>query len=119
MFIRNNMTTAGTNLIRMILYIPKDPQGFLPNVGFYSPLDKDQYTILQDRYMTLGSGTSANDNDPSVKVVNLRRRLGMHVRYSGDLSTTVTKNPLYLYFASSSPDGALLDGYIYAYYTDT
>lgn len=99
LFLTNDRATAGSNLMRMIIYMPKNSNANLStlNPGFYAPLDKDQFTILQDKYITLGSSFNANDNQPTVKHFDIKRKLYNRVEYSGSASTSVQKGAIYIY----------------------
>lgn len=92
-----------TNVIRMILYIPKDPSVGISPASVYSLLDHDSFTILLDKYIAVGSG------GPAVKVMNYVRSFtrkgkskGMKVRYNGTASTSTTLNRMKLYIVSDS-----------------
>lgn len=111
-------TGANTSLVRWIMYIPKEANDALSSLQYSDPIDKDRYTVLEDRFLTLGSLQNDNGSIPATKIVNIRRRLRNTVQFSGSGATSYTKNPIKVYAVSNSADNISVRGYVYSYFTD-
>lgn len=94
------------NIVRMILYIPKDSDhklGTDDTIDVPTLLDQDRYTILEDRYFA-----GAYDGGPRVKTFTIKKsftrggRKGMVTRWDGVNATDFSRNPIGLYFVSDS-----------------
>lgn len=90
-----------TNLIRVMLVIPKDPSiTTLTGIGLFSNLDIDQYTVLYDHLY--------NISQHSNKVVTIKRKFnkgrfrGIETQYFGSGATDFAKNRMLLYMVSDS-----------------
>lgn len=94
-----------TNIVRVVMYIPKDSQYtfYSSPPGITSLIDQDKFTVLYDRYISL-------DTYNPQKVLTIARkwnrgsRRGIQCQYSGTGSTESdpSKNPIYIYFVSDS-----------------
>lgn len=118
-FIAGSSPTNAT-MIRVILYVPKNSTDTM-SIGYREPVDKDRYTILEERFLSVGTNSATADNTPTEKIVTIRRKLRMHTQFStvGGTAADIARNPVRLYFASSSASDSVINGFIYAYYTDT
>ncbi len=91
-----------TNSIRVIIYVPKDPNGLLTNLQFNQAPDLDSFTILKDMFVcTGGTGGNCVRRQGWVRF-NRGARSGMMVNFSGTAGTSVTKNNLMVYMVSDS-----------------
>lgn len=112
-----------TNIVRVILYIPKDPTSSLSSVGgigISTLIDQDRFTVMYDKYFTTTS------NGPNQKVFTIARkwnkgsRKGIQTQFYGGASTDFAKNRLKLYVVGDS--GAVSDpsltGNIRCYFKD-
>lgn len=111
-----------TNIVRMVVYIPRDPTDTLAadTIGVTSLIDQDSYTVLYDKYITT---SSAGENAKVFTVAkNFHRgsRKGLRVIWNGVGTTDITKNFIKLYVVSDS--GAVSDpclsGHLRTYYKD-
>lgn len=92
-----------TNSLRLIFYIPRDPNDILLNLGFNAPADLDKYVILKDIFMT----TNQNGQDCLRKrgYISFRKRgksNGLKVQYSTNAVNSQTKNRVLVYMVSDS-----------------
>lgn len=111
-----------TNIIRVILYIPKDHDDTLTAdvLEVKDIVNMDKYTVLTDFYIT----TSQNGND--AKTFSIRRKFnkgkkrGIVTQWQSSTSTDFSKNPLRLYIVSDSGivSHPALTGYIKLFYKD-
>ncbi len=109
-----------TNSIRVIIYVPKDPNTVLSGVGFNQAPDLDQFTILKDLFIcTGGTGGNCVRRNGWIRF-NRGNRSGMMVNYSDGEGTSVTKNNLMVYMVSDSLAVAdpQVNGFVRIYYKD-
>lgn len=110
-----------TNSIRILMYIPKDPNSLIESLPFNQAPDLDAFTILRDFFVTTSSSGNNNVRKQGWLRFNRGNRSGMNIRYTGALGTTVTKNNLMIYMTSDS--GAISDpqinGFVRLYYKDS
>lgn len=111
-----------TNIVRFVLYIPKNTGDDLKLDGteVYSDIDQDKYTVLKDFFVS----TSANG--PDTKQISLRgkfnsgKRSGILTQFNGNTSSTCMKGLLKLYAVSDSgvTSHPTLTGHMRIYYKD-
>ena len=111
-----------TNIIRMILYWPKDPNGDLANdsVDIHTLIDQDKYNVIYDRYHTVGS------QGPSIKTWTVARnfhkgaRNGIRCVFRGTGQTDYGSSPLRMLIFSDSDAAShpTLSGNLRLYYKD-
>lgn len=92
-----------TNLIRIIIYIPKEPTHLIDtSLQSLTPLDLDRFTVLSDRLVCTAS------NGPNCKLYNKTilfnrgRRTGLNVQFHDSTAGSITKNRLMVYMVSDS-----------------
>lgn len=86
-----------TNVIRAIMYIPKDPSATLTGANTYGLIDPNVATILYDRLHV------TTLNGPNTKVFTMAKKFkgkGLHVEW--DDTGTIKKNRIRLLFVSDS-----------------
>lgn len=108
-------------LIRVVLYIPKDPDDNTPVSAIGSEIDTDLYTVLHDEIFDVGFFEYGRRIKFSKSFTNGGKRRGMSVNFSGAAANTVTKNPMRLLFYSDQSLGTeqpVLSGHIKCWYTD-
>lgn len=92
-----------TNLVRIIVYIPKDATHLIPtSTQPFDPVDLDRYTILSDRLITTASQGPNCRLYNKVCLFNRGRRKGMRVQFTDSLASSVVKNRLLVYMVSDS-----------------
>lgn len=92
-----------TNLIRIIIYIPKDATHLIPtSTQPFDPVDLDRFTILSDRIITTASNGPNCKLYNKVCLFNRGRRKGLHVQFTDNLASSVVKNRLLVYMCSDS-----------------
>lgn len=91
-----------TNSIRVLIYVPKDPNNLMTGLGFNQPPDLDQFTILKDFFIPTG-GTGGNCKRKQGWIrFNRGNRSGMNVEYTGATTASVIRNNLSVYMVSDS-----------------
>lgn len=110
-----------TNLIRVVVYIPKDSDDSLSSgTDIHTNIDLDKFTVLYDKLVAL------NANGDAVKVIQFKkkfnrgRRRGVNARYFSGTGTDIAKNAIKLYVVSDSlaaPDPTISGG-MRVYYKD-
>lgn len=87
------------NLVRVILYSPKDPSDTMPlSVVLNSVIDFDRFTVYQDRYVSAnGAGEYYRPFE-----INHKWARGKTQLYDGALATDGTVGVLRMYFCSDS-----------------
>ena len=107
------------DIVRVVLYIPKDPDDTL-NLGVSEAIDLDQFTILSDRLIPMGSNHDACKLYNKVLLFKKGRRTGMNVQFSSDLATAVTKNNIKMYMVcKSAANTPKFNGYWRFYFKDS
>lgn len=119
-FVLRNADT--TNIVRMVLYIPKDPTDTLQasSVDYLEAIDLDRFTILMDRVYHLNDAGGNQRMVTIGKKFNTGTRRGIQVQYTTTSGLSCIKNNIRLYWVSDSgaiPD-PIIEGYIRAYYKD-
>lgn len=104
-----------TNVIRAILYIPKDPSLTLTGLNTYAVIDPNVATILYDKVHT------TTLNGPNTKIFEIKKKFfGKGLRVEWSATGSIHKNRLRLAFVSDS--GAVshpeLSYHWIAYYKD-
>lgn len=98
----NIVGADSTNMVRMVLYIPKDPNDTMTSLTTYGIIDFDKYTVLSDRLIT----TSLSGNNSKVitiaKKFKYGTRRGLDVQFASSTTTDVKKNNIYLAWVSDS-----------------
>ncbi len=91
------------NIVRIILYIPKSAGQVLATTTTLStPIDFDQFTVLKDVKIHANSNGNYYALFNLFKRFNKGQRKGMSQLYSSTLSTSYSKNPLWVYMVSDS-----------------
>lgn len=120
-YFRGYLTCADTtNLVRVIMYIPKDPSSVLAPSP-QSNLDMDVCTIIYDKLFTLAYQQDTHQRILIIKKkFNRGRKRGIHVQYEDGTGTNVTKNKIMLYFVSDSAavSDPTIDGQARLYFKD-
>lgn len=120
-YARWSVTCADTtNLVRIVVYMPKDTDDSMSGIDIHSNIDLDKHTVLFDRLVPL---TLAGD---AVKVVTFKKkfnkgnRRGVNVRYFSATGTDTSKNAIKLYVVSDSDVASdpLLSGSYRLYFKD-
>lgn len=94
-----------TNIIRVVLYIPKDKDDTLALIP-HGIIDKNQFTVLEDR--TIGVSSAG----PGIKTITIKKKFnkgvkrGIKVEYDGTLGTDITSNSIKLAWVSDSAAAA-------------
>lgn len=91
-----------TNVVRIVLYIPKDPDDTLSGLNTYQILDQDRFTILSDRLVTTSSSGVNNKVITIAKKFNRGRRRGVVTQFASSTTTDVAKNALKIAWVSDS-----------------
>lgn len=107
-------------VVRVIIYIPKDPSVVLSGISVSSTIDKDQYTVMKDKLYPV---TFANGGYSPVYKQSFKYKgsPGMVTQYSGISSSQVVKNPVRMYIVSDASlpsEQPLMSGYLKVFYTD-
>lgn len=111
-----------TNIMRMVIYVPKDPDDSLSAdiTGVTTLIDLDRYTVLMDRLIGTTSGGVNQQRVVFKKKFAKGNRRGMQTQFFGTNATDFSKNRLRLYITSDS--GAISDptvsGRFRCYYKD-
>lgn len=109
-----------TNSIRVIFYIPRDPNIVISGLNFNQAPDLDQFTILKDMFIC--TSNTGNNCVRRVGWINFKkgRSTGMTCQYSGPAGNSVTKNRILMYAVSDSGvvNHPTLNGYTRIYYKD-
>lgn len=86
-----------TNVIRAIMYIPKDPSATLTGANTYGLIDPNVATVLYDRLHT------TTLNGPNTKVFTIAKKFrGRGLPVQWDDTNTLKKNRIRLLFVSDS-----------------
>lgn len=91
--------TDATNIIRIIMYIPKDPTATITGANTYGLLDPDIATVLYDKVHT------TTLNGPNTKVFTIAKKFrgaGLPVQFNSSTTTDVLKNNIKMLFVSDS-----------------
>lgn len=116
------------NSIRLIFYIPKQPDVLLGNsaagwvnMPFNAPVDFDRFTVLKDMLITVNStGAQCIRKQGYISFRNKGKRLGLPITYDGSSPTSCTKNRVCVYMVSDSniPSHPQVNGYVRSFYKD-
>lgn len=109
-----------TNIVRFIMYIPKDQTDALSSVDIHTLIDQDSYTVLYDRTITTTSGGVNQKVFTVAKNFHRGSRKGLLTQYYGTGSTDFVKNPIKLYVVSDSlaVSDPSLTGHLRTYFKD-
>lgn len=94
-----------TNIVRMILYIPKNKTVTMSaagGIGVLSAVDLDKFTVLEDKLLHMNNVGGNQKYAKIAKKFNRGSRAGIKVQYDGTTATDVTENDLRLYVVSDS-----------------
>jgi len=92
-----------TNLVRIIIYIPKDPTHTMDtSLQPLTPVDLDRFTILSDRLIPTASNGPNCKLYNKVLLFNKGRRSGLNVQFHSNLASSIVKNKLMVYMVSDS-----------------
>lgn len=92
-----------TNLVRIVLYIPKDPTHTIDtSLQVLTPIDLDRFTVLSDRLIPTASQGPNCKLYNKVVLFNKGRRTGLNVRFHSALASSIVKNRLMVYMVSDS-----------------
>lgn len=108
-----------TNIVRVVMYMPKDPNNAMTGVGVNSLIDQDQFTILHDRMYTVGTYNPQRAFVLARKW-NRGRRRGILTQFSSTSSGSGTRGVVRLYMVSDSTavSDPLIQGEFRYYYKD-
>lgn len=108
-----------TNIIRCIMYISHDTDDLI-SVSHYGLVDQDKYTVLMDKYITVGTAGTGVRHFTLKKSFKRGNRKGVNARFSGTGSTDYARNAIRLYFVSDSAAAShpFLDGQLRTYFKD-
>lgn len=111
-----------TNLIRVILYIPKDPSDSLTSglVDYIGAVDLDRFTVLSDKLVNVNVAGKNQQVMTLARKFNKGIKKGITVQYTDGTGSNCTKNNLRLYMVSDSAATAdpSVYGYMRIYYKD-
>lgn len=109
-----------TNIVRLVICMPRVAATPLSGLSVIDLLDFDQYTVLYDRYHTVGTGNLQTKMIEIKRKFDFGTRKGISVHYSSGTGTDVTKNAIYLYAVSDSTAVAdpIISGNLRLYYKD-
>ncbi len=109
-----------TNLVRVILYIPKDPSATMSGVSYSSSPDLDQWTILFDKMVAVSTNGPGIKSFTIKKKFNKGRRAGILSEWHSSNTGDHSKNPIRFYAVSDSTavSDPALSGYLYVYFRD-
>lgn len=109
-----------TNSIRILFYIPKDPNVIISGLNFNQAPDLDQFTILKD--MFISTSNTGNNCVRRVGWLNFKkgRSSGMITQYTSPAGNSVSRNRILMYAVSDSSlvNHPVLNGYTSLYYKD-
>lgn len=108
-------------LVRVVMYIPKDPDDSTPISAIGSEIDTDLYTVLHDQMFEVSNITHGPQKITFKKSFTRGGKVGMNTQFNGAAGTTVTKNPIRLLFYSDqslSSEYPLLTGHMKCWFTD-
>lgn len=106
------MLTSGTNPMRVILYVPKNPAAFLVLTNWYDAIENDEVWVLHDKIYTGNSDmTDANSINAQLR---MNRRLT--VEYSDTGGTTAVRNPIKMLLRT--PNNVTINGHTKVWYKD-
>jgi hypothetical protein len=92
-----------TNLVRIIIYIPKDPTHIMDtSLQALTPVDLDRFTVLSDRLIPVASSGPNCKLYNKVVLFNKGRRTGLNVQFHDSTAGSITKNRLMVYMVSDS-----------------
>lgn len=92
-----------TNLVRIIIYIPKDPDHLMDTgLQTLTPVDLDRFTILSDRLIPTASQGPNCKLYNKVILFNRGKRTGMNVQFHDATAGSIVKNRLMVYMVSDS-----------------
>lgn len=109
-----------TNVVRVIVYMPHDPDYVMSGIDIHSFVDQDRMTVLYDKYITVSTNGPGIKPFTIARKFNRGRRSGIHCKFDGTTATDLAKNPLKMYVVSDSvatPDPTLT-GNIRCYFKD-
>ena len=115
LYMRGNFTNLGNNnVIRMIMYIPKDSDDSMQTETYSinTIVDTDKYTVLMDRLYTV------NTQYP-IKNFIIKKKLKMTTQFE-NTTNTITRNAIKLYFVSNGvgPNFPTLNLQVKTYFKD-
>lgn len=92
-----------TNLVRIIIYIPKDPTHLIDtSLQVLTPVDLDRFTVLSDRLIPTASQGPNCRLYNKVCLFNKGRRTGLNVQFHDSTAGSIVKNRLMVYMVSDS-----------------
>ena len=92
-----------SNIIRFILYFPRNPADTLAGTDIHTLIDQDKFNVIYDRYHVVGTS-----GGPGVKGFTIARnfhrgvRKGIEVKFHGVNNTDYASAPLRMYIVSDS-----------------
>lgn len=111
-----------TNLVRMVLYIPKDPTDTMRAAGvdYLEAIDLDRFTVLYDKLLNMNNAGKNQQLITLNRKFNTGAKRGIGVQYTGTTGTSIIKNKLSLYWVSDSGvvTDPILKGFARLYYKD-
>lgn len=93
-----------TNIVRVIIYKPKDPNDTLTGVTPYTLLDSDKFIIYHDKVhlMSLADKNFSKGLLSKSFKGKKKDKAGMVVQYHGSAANDYAKNAIYVYTVSDS-----------------
>ncbi len=103
-----------TNIVRVIMYMPRNPTSTLSTIDTNDLIDFDDFNILYDKSFAVSSGGPGTKNITISRKWNRGNKSGINVFYASGSSTDYAKNPIFLYVVSDSagvPDPTINGNY--------
>lgn len=91
-----------TNIVRVVVYMPKDHTTALTGVSVTDFIDIDKYTVFMDKMIVVGTGGSGIKKFTFHRRWTSKGRKGIQVQFYGTTSTDFAKNRLKFYAVSDS-----------------
>jgi len=109
-----------TNIVRVILYIPKVASDTMSTIDVHNLIDQDSYTVLYDKTFTTTYGGTNQRIFTIAKNFHRGSRKGLLTQFYGTGSTDWSKNPLKMYIVSDSAaiSDPSLTGHLRTYFKD-
>lgn len=109
-----------TNIVRIILYIPKNPTEEISTISITALLDVDKFTVLSDKLYNLSTSGPIMRTIVMAKNFHRGSRKGITTQYHSTGASDFSKNPIYLYAVSDSAaiNDPTIQGNIRCYYKD-
>lgn len=112
---------ANSSAVRLLFYIPRDPNNLILNLGYNQAADLDDYVILKDMFIPLSYGGPACVRKQGW--VSFRKRgksNGLTTQFSTAANNSQSKNRICIYCVSDSITAPhpLMNGFFRCFYKD-